>query len=144
MAPELPTVIVVRRGTVERVYAADSSQAVFVLDRDAEPDGASPAARGEWFPVTPLEHLEADEARLLREAGLGDSFLLPATPEPLDRLDADSLRELAAGLRTTLFAEPDAQGQLRWNPDKSWSSDELAAVGELADQFGLRPTTSPA
>jgi hypothetical protein len=54
-------------------------------------------------------------------------------------LPLDALIDIAERLQAVLFLDVDEIGGY-WNADKEWSPDTLDAIGQIADDYDLRPT----
>lgn len=69
---------------------------------------------------------------------------LHAQGRPMPRLDDDRSVDLegliafAKRVQEVLFLDVDYIGDY-WNADKEWSPDTLDAIGNYADEYGLRP-----
>lgn len=59
--------------------------------------------------------------------------------DPVGRMPRHKLRELVRRLRHILFYD-DIAGE--WDADKPWDADTLQDIGQLMDDFGLRPAAS--
>lgn len=60
-------------------------------------------------------------------------------PKDPATLPHEELVDIAQRLQAVLFLDIDEQGDA-WNADKEWDSDTLEAIGQIADDHGLRPT----
>ena len=56
-------------------------------------------------------------------------------------LSCDAIVALVQSIQDSLFLDQDPQGRPVWNPEKSWSADELETIGEALAKHGLAPTS---
>ena len=57
-------------------------------------------------------------------------------------LSCDAIVALVQSVQESLYLDQDLQGRPVWNPEKSWSGDELGSIAEALAKHGLAPTSS--